>query len=50
VLALDEGTNALPHWQRAAALMLEAATGGSLEEVVLQFERILFQRGKLVLR
>ena len=31
-------------------LMLEAAEGGSLEEVVLQFERILIHQNKLVLQ
>jgi hypothetical protein len=34
----------------AAKLMLEAAEGGSLENVVQQFERILFQQNKLILQ
>jgi hypothetical protein len=36
-------------WQHAAKLMLEAAEGGSLEEVVPQIERILIHENKLVL-
>jgi hypothetical protein len=38
-----------PHWQHAAKLMIDAATGGSLDEVALQFERILLPQNKLVL-
>jgi hypothetical protein len=37
-------------WQHAAKLMLEAAEGGSLEDVVQQFERILFQQNKVILQ
>jgi hypothetical protein len=36
-------------WQYAAKLMLEAAKGGSLEDVCLQFERIFIHEGKLVI-
>jgi hypothetical protein len=46
---LDEGEAGQPHWQHAAKLMIDAATGGSLNEVVLQFERILLPQNKLVL-
>lgn len=49
VLNLDEGEQAQPYWQRMATLLLEAAKGGDIEEVVLQFERILIQQNKLVL-
>jgi len=47
VLALDESEQSLAKWQRAAELMLDAAAVGDLEEVVLQFEKILFQQNKL---
>jgi hypothetical protein len=46
---LDRGETDQPHWQHAAKLMSAAAVGGDLEEVVLQFERILIQQNKLVL-
>lgn len=49
VLSLDEGEQAQPYWQRMATLLLDAAKGGDIEEVVLQFERILIQQNKLVL-
>jgi hypothetical protein len=49
VLDLDEFEAARVPWQHAAQLMLEAAEGGSLEEVVLQFRRILIHQNKLVL-
>ncbi|MDB6098298.1 MAG: hypothetical protein JWN58_1001 [Gammaproteobacteria bacterium] len=48
-LNLDEGEAGLPHWQHAAKLMMTAATGGSLEDVVIQFERMLMPKNKLVL-
>lgn len=47
-LDLDPYTAAELPWQRAAALMLDAAAGGDLEEVCLQFERILIHQGKLL--
>jgi hypothetical protein len=50
VLALDDDEARSPQWQRAAAQMLAAAEGGSLEDVVLQFERILIHQNKLVLQ
>jgi hypothetical protein len=50
VLDLDEFEAARVPWQHAAQLMLEAAEGGSLEEVVRQFERILIHQNKLVLQ
>jgi hypothetical protein len=37
-------------WEHAAQLMLAAAEGGSLEEVVRQFERIFIHQNKLVLQ
>jgi hypothetical protein len=47
---LDRDEAALPHWQQAARLMVAAAEGGSIEDVVGQFESILFQQNKLVLQ
>ena len=38
---LDRDEAARAPWQHAAKLMLAAAKGGYLEEVVLQFKRIL---------
>ena len=49
ILALDEGEQGLPKWQRAAELSLAAASGGDAEAVVSQFERILIHQNKLVL-
>jgi hypothetical protein len=49
VLSLDDRDHNTPHWQHAAKLMLEAAKGGSLDGVVVQFERILLPQNKLVL-
>lgn len=46
---VDLGEAALPHWHHAAELMFAAAAGGSLEDVVIQFERILLPQNKLVL-
>jgi hypothetical protein len=48
-VSLDDGEAGLKHWQHAAGLMLEAAKGGSLEDVVVQFERILIQQNKVAL-
>jgi hypothetical protein len=50
VLHLDQFEAALVPWQHATQLMLTAAEGGSLEEVVLQFERVLVHQNKLVLQ
>jgi hypothetical protein len=50
VLDLDEFEAARVPWEHAAQLMLTAAKGGSLEEVVRQFERILIHQNKLVLQ
>jgi hypothetical protein len=47
---LDRDEEALPHWQQVARLMLGAANGGSLEDVVMQFRRILIHQNKLVLQ
>jgi hypothetical protein len=49
VLDLDRDEAGLSKWQHAAELMLAAAKGGDLFEVVLQFERILIHKNKLVL-
>jgi hypothetical protein len=49
-LALDRDIASAAPWQRAALLMIDAAGGGDLEAVCLQFERILFQQNKLVSR
>ena len=48
-LALDHSVAAQPPWQRVAHLMIDAAGGGDLEAVCLQFERILIHEGKLVM-
>jgi hypothetical protein len=48
-VALDRDEAAQSKWQHAAELMLAAARGGDLDDVVQQFERILFQQNKLVL-
>jgi hypothetical protein len=50
VLGLDEYESARAPWQHAAKLMIAAAEGGSLEEVVAQFERIVIHENKLVLQ
>jgi hypothetical protein len=47
-LALDEEQHH-DKWQRAMALMLDAAAGGDLEAVVDQFERILIHQNKIKL-
>ena len=47
-LNLDRDEAERAPWQQAAKLMIIAANGGSLEDVILQFERILFQENKLV--
>ena len=39
-LGLDRDEAARAPWQQAAKLMIEAAQGGSLEDVVQQFEQI----------
>jgi hypothetical protein len=49
VVDLDQFEAARSPWQHAAELMLTAAKGGDLEEVVLQFRRILIHQNKLVL-
>jgi hypothetical protein len=50
VLDLDQFEAARVPWQHAAELMLAAAEGSSLDEVVPQFERILIHQNKLVLQ
>jgi hypothetical protein len=47
---LDRDEAARAPWQHAAELMLAAAKGRDIEEVVLQFERILIHQNKLVLQ
>jgi hypothetical protein len=47
---LDRDEAARSPWQHAAELMLAAAKGGDIEEVVLQFERILIHQNKLVIQ
>jgi hypothetical protein len=47
-LNLDRDEAARAPWQHAAKLMLAAAHGGDLEEVVIQFERILIHQNKLI--
>ena len=49
LLALPEGEHSQDKWQQAARLMLDAAKGGNLGEVVDQFERILIHQNKLIL-
>jgi hypothetical protein len=46
----DEFEAARVPWEHAAQLMLTTAEGGSLEEVVLQFECILIHQNKPVLQ
>jgi hypothetical protein len=46
---LDRDEAARAPWQHAAELMLAAAEGSDIEEVVLKFERILVHQNKLVL-
>lgn len=48
-IALDDHEAARETWQRTAALMIEAAEGGDLEQVVRQFEAILLHQNKLTL-
>jgi hypothetical protein len=48
-LNLDRDEAVLLHWQRAAELMMLAAQGVSLDEVVMQFRSILIHQNKLVL-
>jgi hypothetical protein len=49
VLALPDGESGQDKWQHAAKLMFDAAKGGSLIEVVDQFERILIHQNKIKL-
>jgi hypothetical protein len=48
-LKLDRDKALSRPWHHAAKLMLEAAEGGSLEEVVQHIERIVIHENKLVL-
>jgi hypothetical protein len=47
---LDRDEAARSPWQHATELMLAAAKGGDLEDVVQQFERILIHQNKLALQ
>jgi hypothetical protein len=47
---LDRDEAARAPWRHAAELMLAAAQGGDLEDVVRQFERILIHQNKLALQ
>jgi len=46
-IALDEHEATREPWQRAAALLIEAAKGGDLERIVRQFEAILLHQNKI---
>jgi len=48
-IALDDYEAAREPWQRTAALLLDAAKGGDLDQVVRQFEAILLHQNKLTL-